>query len=134
MSKNTIEAEGLSLILSIQNKSAAEFKKDQEDITSGKVCWYNNINSNTYTSEVFSGWATSGTWAGFVGSASWSYAIPETKELAVLTLKFDIPYDGNNTGSLSGNKVFQEHFEINPNINMPSGGMQANLSATISTK
>jgi hypothetical protein len=66
---------------------------------------------------------------GLVGDACWSYTIPGETEQATLTLDFDMPYDGGNTGSLSGNATFDKYFTIDPSISMPRSGDICNVDS-----
>lgn len=134
MSNKVIEDSNFNLNLDIQNNSTVEFKQNGMFTSSGRATACNNIAASTSTPIACSGVGTSGTWTGLVGHASWSYAIPGTTDVATLTLNFDMPYDGGNSGSLSGNATFDQYFKINPNIAMPGAGDTANLGATINVK
>lgn len=131
MSQKVVEDSNFNLNLDIQNNATVEFTQNGMFTTSGRAVACNNIAASTSTPTACSGVGTSGTWTGLVGNASWSYKIPGTTEVATLTLDFDMPYDGGNTGSLSGNATFNKYFNIKPNIAMPKGGDTANLGATI---
>ncbi|WP_298547847.1 hypothetical protein [uncultured Aquimarina sp.] len=124
------EDSNFNLTLGIQNNSTIEFTQNGMFTSSGKATACNDIAPSTYTGTACSGVGTSGTWTGLVGNASWSYKLSENK-VATLTLNFDMPYDGSNSASLTGNSHFNNNFSINPNIVMPENGDSANLSATI---
>jgi hypothetical protein len=131
MSQKIIEDGNFKLNLGIQNNATVKFTQNGMFTTSGKAVACNNIAAGTFTGTACSGTGTSSTATGLVGNASWSYAIPGKAETATLTLDFDMPYDGGNTGSLSGNATFDKYFTIDPSISMPDNGDVANVNATV---
>jgi len=121
------------LTLSVTNNATVKFAKKSWDTSSGHITTVNDIPASQTEPVALFAIGTSMTWTGLVGHASWE-ALLLNGHSAVVSLKFDMPYSGSNSGQFYGDATFNTYFTIDPNITMPGDGELAHLSATINPK
>lgn len=115
------------------NNTKADFNASGFHTSSGQTKSIVPIVPNATTNNAYFGEGTSGTWTGLVGYGQWQCAVGFNKT-ATLTLNFDMPFDGDNTGSVVGNTAFNELFDLTLGQAMPSGGQVWTTTVTISMK
>jgi hypothetical protein len=107
----TVQDSNFILNSTVKNDSEVEFLQTGMITTSGKAKACNNIPAKGTAAPACEGQGTDGTMTGLVGYAGWWAAVGLNK-IAKLTLNFDMPFDGGNVGSFTGDANFNEYFEI----------------------